>query len=233
MNSPARPSLLAAFLKHQRGILLQSAIVTVVLGAASFLLPNRYTASSVVLPPSVEPDLLGMLSGVPTGIAISRAFGVENGTGSDLYIGVLRSARLNQLLVQRFELTRVYRQADWEKAGRVLRSHTALTLTNQGMVRVAVTEGDRALAAKLANAYVEELDRFLRENTNTSARNRRAFLEKRIDETRRDLAGAEDALRDYQVQKKMPAAGSITGLQSDVGDFPPLRHVRYTHRLLD
>ena len=103
---------------------------------------------------------------------------------------------------------RSYGQKDTEKAGKKLSEHTGVALTNEGFVRVTVTERDRSLAADLANAYADELDQFLRLNTNTSARLRREFMDKRLTETESALAAVEDSLRDYQTRSRLPLLGA-------------------------
>jgi len=193
--------------RDARGIALRTLAVTVLVVAASFLIPNQFTASTVVLPPNQNPNLADLMPSLGA-IDLGRAMGLDTQKATDLYIGLLRSNSINRDLVHRFDLLRVYNVKDLEKASRTLTGHTSITLTNEGFVRVAVTEKSPKLAADLANTYVEELDEFLRTNTNSSARRTRLFLEQRLADTRRDLANAEDSLRDYQVQHKMPAFGA-------------------------
>jgi uncharacterized protein involved in exopolysaccharide biosynthesis len=208
MSENAHPTLLAAVRERFGQVILFTFIATAVVIAASFLIPNAYTAASVLLPPNRDQSLLSLLPGLQNASDLGRAIGLDVERGTDLYVGVLRSRSINRALVDRFRLDSLYHTPDAERAGRTLASHTAITLTSEGFVRVAVTERDRRLAADLANAYVEELDRFLRLNTNSSARRSRIFLERRLDETRTALAAAEDSLRDYQVSHRMPAVGA-------------------------
>jgi len=218
----ARPAGPADFVRrHARRVLVQAALVAAAAGLVSLLLPNRYTAASVVLPPNDQSDLGGLLSGVAGSAAITHALGIGAENETDVYLGVLRSAHLNQRLVQRFDLLHVYHEKDAEKAGKKLTSHTGISLTNEGFVKVSVTEPDRRLAANLANAYVEELDQFLRLNTNTSARARREFMDARLAETERSLAAVEDSLRDYQTRSRLPLLGteSSQGASSAAADL--------------
>jgi tyrosine-protein kinase Etk/Wzc len=206
----AGPTMLGTLQRHGLGILRNALIAAVVLTAASFLLPNRFTSTTQLLPPGESGELSSLLSGasgLSGALALSRVFGLGGPSGTETYLGVLRSRTVNERLVRRFDLLKVYREKDVEKAGRKLRAHTAIQLSNEGFVKVAVTERDRRLAADLANAYAAELDSFMRLNSNTSAHERRRFVEKRLAETRADLAAAEDALRDYQVARHLPAAG--------------------------
>lgn len=208
MPSPLVTSPAAFLRRHAQRVFLQAIVVAAVAVLASLLIPNRFTASTVLLPPSDQGELGGLMSGVAGSAALSHALGLGSQNEIDVYLGVLRSAHVNRLLVTRFGLQQVYRQKDIEKAGKRLSSHTGIMLTNEGFVKVSVTERDRKLAADLANAYAEELDLFLRLNTNTSARQRREFMDLRLAETERALAAVEDSLRDYQQRSRLPLLGT-------------------------
>lgn len=207
MTSASRPTPLALLLPKFPAILRNTAIATVAIVGLSFLLPNRYMAASVMLPPNDDSELMGLFSGIAGGAGLARGLGLSSGSRSNVFIGVLRSARINQRLVEGFNLVQVYKAKDAERAGRELGSSTSITLTNEGFIRVAVTDKDRSRAAELANAYVEELDRFLRDNAIAGARQRRGFLEKRLAETQQALIVAEDAFQEFQVRKRLPLSG--------------------------
>ena len=194
--------------RHALRVLVQAVVVAAIAGLASLLVPNRFTASTVLLPPNDQADLGGLMSGAAGSAALSHALGLGTQNEIDVYLGVLRSAYVNRMLVTRFGLLETYRAKDLEKAGKKLSSHTGIALTNEGFVKVSVTERDRKLAADLANAYVEELDLFLRLNTNSSARQRREFMDLRLAETERSLAAVEDSLREYQTRSRLPLLGS-------------------------
>ena len=196
--------------RHFRRVFLGAGVVAAVAGLLSLLIPNRYTATAVLLPPGNQPELGGLLAAGGGSTALSHALGIDSQGETELYLGVLRSTHVNRMLVARFGLQRVYRQRDVEKAGKKLASHTGVALTNEGFVRVSVTERDPNLAAAVANAYADELDQFLRLNTNTSARRRREFMDKRLEETQRALAAVEDSLRDYQTRSRLPLLGAET-----------------------
>jgi tyrosine-protein kinase Etk/Wzc len=204
MHRATRPTPLAVLVRHARSLVLVAAGTAALVYGATFLIPNEYTAATVMLPPSGESDLGGLFGSIPGGAALSLAFGLDAASATSRYLGVLRSETVRSRLVDRFDLMRVYKQKDVERARKKLKSKTAITLTNDGFVRLSVTDRDRQRAASIANAYVEELDRFLMTNANRSAGRRREFLETRLEGTRRDLARAEDALRDFQVRNRMP-----------------------------
>ena len=205
--------------RHAPRVFVGAAVIAGAAGLLSLLIPNKYTAAVVLLPPTNQADLGGLLTGGGGTMALSRALGIDSQGETELYLGVLRSTNINRTLVARFALQKVYGQKDIEKAGKKLSQHTGVALTNEGFIRVTVTEPDRKLAADLANAYAEELDVFLRLNTNTSARHRREFMDQRLEETQRALALAEDSLRDYQTQSRLPLLGAESQASSAAAEL--------------
>ena len=66
-----------------------------------------------------------------------------------------------------------------------------------GIVHLSVSYWNRFLASDIANAYAEELLRFNAETRQTQAHARRVFLDGRVDQSERDLAAAEAAVRTF------------------------------------
>ncbi|MBT5536392.1 hypothetical protein HOK31_25225 [Candidatus Poribacteria bacterium] len=74
----------------------------------------------------------------------------------------------------------------------------------QSVIKVSVMfEGDPEMAAALANAYIEELRAYLRENTSTEARRNRVFIENRFREAETDLAAAEGDLEAFEQEHEL------------------------------
>lgn len=204
MNENTRPTVLSVLVRDWRSIAVASLAVAVAVLAISFVVRNKYTASVVLLPPREESGLGELLTGLAASPALSRAFGFSSSSGTELYLGVLRSRTVADEIIQRFDLVKVYHVKDVEKAERKLKDRTAITTSNEEFVRIDVKDESRQRSADLANAYVASLDRFLQQNTNTSARLRREFLEARLKESQDSLRSAEDRLRDFQVHSNLP-----------------------------
>lgn len=204
----ARPSMLTVIARRWRTIARNAVIATLIVAGLSLLVHNKFTASAMLLPPDTNSDLMSMLSNVPGAMALSRLAGVDVSTGTNMYIGVMRSGRVTGHLINRFHLVKHYDEKDSEKATKQLASNTSIEITEEGMIRVAVSDRDPALAADLANAYVAELDAFLRASGAATAGNRRAFMERRITAEKTELTATEDSLRDYQIRERMPALGT-------------------------
>jgi len=124
------------------------------------LLPNRYTATTKILPPqqsqSLAASMIGQLGALgPMAAMAQKDLGLKN--GNDLYVGMLRSRTSEDALIRRFDLRRVYRDKKMSDARRDLENSSSIVLGKEGFVSISVEDKDRSRAPQIANAYVEQL----------------------------------------------------------------------------
>lgn len=125
-------------------------------------------------------------SSLPLGSMAGDLLGLQ--TSGDLFIGILRSRTLEDRLVTRFDLKRVYWKRLDEDARKKLEENSAINQDRKsGIISITVTDHDRNRAAAIAQAYVEELDRLVAEVSTSSARRERIFLEQRLQTVKGDL----------------------------------------------
>jgi tyrosine-protein kinase Etk/Wzc len=175
---------------------LGAAILTAII---VFLIPNQYTAMSVVLPPgqnsSMSTALLGQLAGSGSLASLAGAsLGLRN--PAELYVSLFRSRTVEDALIQRFGLMARYHRKNMVDARMAFEYHARVTLgAKDGLIRIDVTDRDPNFAAELANAYVDEFRRHTDTLTITEASQRRAFFEQQLLEANENLAKAEDAMK--------------------------------------
>jgi uncharacterized protein involved in exopolysaccharide biosynthesis len=204
--------MLAAVVRRWRFVLATSVVAAALTLGVAFLLPRWYTANAVILPPE-ESDLLSNMSLAQRALTKFPAFGIleDYFTPADVYKAVLASRTVQEELVDRFQLRRVYRKKSMEQTLKALNGNTRIKLNPEGTIKVSVTDRDPHRAADMANAYLESLDRFNVEKRNTTAHRTRLFLETRTLETDSLLRASEDMLRRYQERHRTvapPNAGS-------------------------
>lgn len=178
----------------------------------TFVLPKWYTANAVILPPE-ETDLLSNMGLAQRALTKFPAFGIleDYFTPADVYKAVLGSRTVQEELVQRFDLKRVYKKKGMELTLKELTGRTKIKMNPDGTIKVSVTDRDPKRAADMANSYLVALDRFNVEKRNTTANRTRLFLQTRTAETDSLLRASEDALRRYQERHRTvapPNAGS-------------------------
>jgi tyrosine-protein kinase Etk/Wzc len=177
-----------------------TAITIVALGlAAALLLPSRYTATVVILPPQTggaSPSLamMAQLSGVGALASAGGGLGIKNPI--DQQIALLKSRSVEDALVERFHLQDLYQRkylstarASWE------RHTTTENGLKDGLIHLSVTDRDPLRAAEMANGWVEEYRRFSATLAVTEASQRRLFYERELSVAHDDLARAEEGMK--------------------------------------
>ena len=199
---------LGVILKWRRLIFWNTAALTVLAVVVSFILPPRYTATAQLLPPSDEGDIFGvasLLGGAGSSLSKLKAGLTGATTSSDLTIGILGSRTVMQNVAERCSIDVHYRirKPTPEKLVRQLKDMTKLAAADNGIVRVSVEAKTRWLAAQVANAYVAELDSFLRHSNISRGHNMRVFIEKRLGQLDTSLAVASESLKAFQEANKV------------------------------
>lgn len=175
-------------------------VAFVVSCGVALLLPNIYTATTRIMPPSEgKGGLATMLGGMGDLAALA---GISGGGGSgDLYVGMLKSRTVADAIIDRFKLMEVYEQDYRVKMYEKLDKLVSVSLGKKdGIITVAVEDEEPQRAAEIANAYVEELKKLNVELNLGSAGRQRLFLENRLTLVKSDLIKAEEALLLFQKQ---------------------------------
>ena len=189
---------------RRRSIFVLVTVATLATGVIAFLLPPWYRAQAELLAPSEEDSGLG-LNSLLRGIAVPGVRIPTQVTPTDVFLVVLQSRRINEQVVNRFDLKRLYKTKFMEDAIKELQSHVSFKLTQAGSIQIAVEDLNPQRAADMANAYVEFLDRFNREARSSKGRRTRMFIEGRLVDTKTELEAAEQRLAQYQVKNKAVA----------------------------
>ncbi len=191
--------LLIVLAKHKKLIFWVTFSAAVISIIVSLLLPNIYTASTTILPPqenesSTASAMLGQL-GVLAG-GTGAMLGIKN--PSDLYIGVLKSRRVGELVVKQLNLNIVFKTKSIESSINVLKSLTDIKLTKDGFIKITVSSKKPQFAADIANAYVDALRNATRHLAITDVVRRRLFFQNQLILANKELANAEYALEQTQ-----------------------------------
>jgi len=191
--------LLILLARRRRFILAFTLGVAIVTAVIVLLLPNQYTAATLVLPPaqnsSLSSALLGQLAG-SAGLAslADASLGIRN--PGAVYVALFRSRTVEDGMVQRFNLMARYRRKTMSDARAAFEDSSTVVLdAKSGLIRVTVTDRDPRLAAEMANAYVDELHRHTQDLAITEASQRRVFFQQQLLEANQNLTTAEEALK--------------------------------------
>jgi uncharacterized protein involved in exopolysaccharide biosynthesis/Mrp family chromosome partitioning ATPase len=200
-------------------------VVLTALATALFTLLQRniYQSSATLMPLGASRSglagALGELGGfLPPGIG-----GKESPT--DRLLAVLQSRTLATDVIEHSDLLHVLFVEQWDAeqrqwrttpaptlqdAVRTLGGLVSITASRQGVLTIAVTHHDAVLAAGIANAYVDALQRALNENAFSLAKKNRVFIAAQLEKTRQDLDSAEEVLKQFEQTYKIIALDAQT-----------------------
>jgi capsule polysaccharide export protein KpsE/RkpR len=168
----------------------------------SFLIPNEYTSTAQLMPPDPQmvssPSMLGVLTGSGINLPSFGTSLMSQRTPGSISIGILSSRTVQDDIIDRFDLRRVYRCKYYVDARKDLTKYTAFDEDRKsGIVSITVTDRDPHRARDIAGAYVEELDKLVNTLSTSSARREREFLETRIQSIKTDLDEKSHALSEF------------------------------------
>ncbi|OQS35473.1 hypothetical protein B0T39_17760 [Chromobacterium haemolyticum] len=183
----------------------------------SLLLPPTFTSTAKILPPQQQSAgmsaLLGQLGGL-AGVA-GNVSGLKN--PNDLYIGMLQSRTIADNLIQQFKLKQRYQTDSLDATRKELKNASAISSGKDGIITISVDDPEPQFAAKLANAYIEQLIKLNQNLAVTDAAKRRLFFENQLKQTKAQLAEAETALRQTQERTGMiQPEGQVSAIMGTV-----------------
>jgi len=166
--------VLAALLRGWKRVLAVALVALVVAGAASFLIPRKFTARTMLYLSQPASESRGQLAAQFQGL-----FGPPPGSA-------------NARLVQTILTSRTLADSIARRFGPVANTET---MSNpDGSIRVDVTHRDPEMAARVANAYAGLLNSIVLATGAQTTRQKEAFLRRQLDSARADLERSEEAL---------------------------------------
>lgn len=174
-----------------------SAVGLVIAALIAFLIPNRYTSTTRLMPPDQGSEngmaMLAALAG-KAGSALgglgAQLLGLK--TTGDLFIGILRSRTVQDDLISKFDLRKSYGDKRWEDARKDLAERTDVSQDRKSeIIEISVTDRSPQRAQKMAEEYVAELNTVVTSLNTSSAHRERVFLEGRLNQVQQNLESAE------------------------------------------
>ncbi|MEW5995516.1 MAG: Wzz/FepE/Etk N-terminal domain-containing protein [Candidatus Zixiibacteriota bacterium] len=177
--------------------------VTAISVVISLLLPKWYRAEALLLPPkdlSVEVPGVGQFSEVTSltkGLDLPMMV-----TSSDVYARILESRTVAERIIGQFDLQSYYGKSNFKRTYKALMGHAEFKVTEEGLLTVSVEDRAPDMAARLTNAFVDELDRVNRDIASERVRQNREFIEGRLRQARKELDSARADFEQFQLEHK-------------------------------
>jgi tyrosine-protein kinase Etk/Wzc len=169
--------------------------------AVSFIIPEEYTSTIVILPPqqgSSMGSMLGDLGGLSSLSGLAGMLGSKN--SEDMYVSMLKSESIENAVIQKYDLLHEYHKKYFYDARKKLEWHTTIDGSKKdGLIRLSFEDRNPARAAEIANGYIEILRGLPQHLAITEAAQRRVVFEQQLEKTKDDLANSEEALKQTQL----------------------------------
>src|SRR5712692_9534964 len=205
-------------LVRRRALILSLVVVVpVVTACLTLLLPNIYQGTATLMPLGTS---RGSLSTAVPGVGELGGF-LPSGAGNflgkesptDRLLAILHSRTLAMEVIQSLDLLPILFAKKWhaekqqwltnkpptlQDAVRELDTLVSFTANRQNVITIAVSHTDPVLAATIANRYIDALQHALNNNAFSLAKKNRIFIAAQLENTRKDLAVAEETLKQFE-----------------------------------
>lgn len=173
-------------------IIILCCLVGLLFGVGLILLiPPWYQAEAVFLPPETS-ELSSPSLSSPTAAFLMKQ------DPTDIYLGLLASRSVADDVIGHTGLTNSFHSRLRTDARASLASISKFTVSKNQLISVQVKMGDPALAAAVANAYLDALYRLNGQMVSSSSSHREQFFEGQLEKQKEILARAEVDLKTTQ-----------------------------------
>nr|WP_315229902.1 GNVR domain-containing protein [uncultured Limnohabitans sp.] len=206
---------LAIALGEEKATILKvTGLFTAVAVVVALLLPNIYTAKTVMMPPQQQQSgaasalaSLGALAGLAGGAA-----GIKS--PDEMYVAFMQSEGLQKSIIEKLKLQERYEAKTIVDTRNKLKENVRISPDKKsGLITIEADDKDPEFSAQLANLHVDELRVLLGRLAVTDAQQRRMFYEQQIKKVQAELAEAEQSFRQAKAQSGM----QVTAVLAETG----------------
>lgn len=163
----------------------------------AFLIPSQFTSTAQLMPPDQSAEsgmaMLAALAGKAQstiGGLGAQLLGLK--TTGDLFIGILQSRTVQDDLIAKFSLRKLYGDNRWEDARKDLARSTDFSQDRKSeIITISVTDRNPTRAQQMTEEYIQELNNVVTDLNTSSAHRERVFLEGRLSQVQNNLESAE------------------------------------------
>ena len=166
----------------------------------SLLLPVRYTATVVLLPPqqnnSLSTQLASQFGSLGSMAALATGGSSLLKNPNDMYVAMFKSRTVEDAMIDHFGLMQEYHK-EYLSDTRKMFEHFATVEGSgkDGLIHISVEDHDPHRAAELANGYVDQFRNLSQHLAITEAGQRRLFFDQQLKQANQNLADSEEALK--------------------------------------
>jgi capsule polysaccharide export protein KpsE/RkpR len=204
--------------QQRRRIAIIGGIGLVLSAIIAFLIPEQFQSTAQLMPPDPQTftriSLLNPMSGSALMLPGMGSGLLNTRTAADTAIGVLSSEGVQDDIINRFDLRKVYNYKFYVDTRKKLAARSKFSEDKKsGIITISVLDHDRNRARSIAQAYIEDLDKLANTLNTSAARRERIFLEGRLQSIKVELDQSAQALSQFSSKNAtldIPAQGQAT-----------------------
>src|SRR5450631_4085123 len=172
--------ILLVLAREKKRILQITGAATLLATIIVFVAPKMYTATATILPPQQNQSVLSTLVGQVGGAATLDLNGLGLKNPADVFVAMLQSRTIEDALVNRFDLRKLYNVQRYQDARKILEKRSEINPEKEGLISIQVSDRDPQRAADIANTWVDALRSLNQNLALTEAAQRRVFFEQKL-----------------------------------------------------
>jgi uncharacterized protein involved in exopolysaccharide biosynthesis len=174
----------------------------------SLLAPQIWQSSAQIM--SVSSDAGGFPLNIGGLGNLGSLIGGNNSDASKL-VTIINSDPFSEKIIKKFDLIKYFNFSETDslkirdKSLLRLKGDIVKTFLNPetNVLTISIATTDKYLSADIANYYCELLDKYNRENSMSKGREKRIFVQKRVDQVHREIDEIGNKLREFQVKNNV------------------------------
>ena len=140
----------------------------------------------------------------------------------ELFVSILKSRRMKEDIVRRFDLVNAYKVKSLQDAAGILEKRTTIDCRKEGIMEIVFMDNSSERAAEIANYYTENLNAIIRDmGVNNVSSVEQKWIEGRLSEVKDRIAVLDKKVSDLQrkhnivVDKDLSQLSRLTGRLSE------------------
>ena len=206
--------------RKRRTILLSTVGIVLITAVIVLLIPNKYESEASLLPSGAQDKMADLKR-----LAGFGSMSAADENSSELFPEILRSRAIqDNVLDKRYSFTydarhytlkldNYFDQDNPDKLRAALNDITYISLDKKtGVIDIAVETEYPELSKAVLETYISELESFNLHTRRSAARDNATYLGRQIEQTRQEMAKAEDEMESYQAANRNWLEGSSPDL---------------------
>jgi tyrosine-protein kinase Etk/Wzc len=205
-------ALVAAFVTEWRLALITFVLVALLGFAYVFHLKSQFVATATILPEGSRAETT----------SLSSLFSAGN--SGTLFTGLLGSRSVANGVIDQLNLRSYYHTKSYADARAALAGQSSFSVSGDSILTIAVRDADAQEAARIAEAYLDGLDKLNLTMAQDQSHQMQRFFLQQLDQEKADLNKAEDQLEATQKQTGLVqpetqtqiGLGAIAGVRAQI-----------------